>query len=116
MEDDDRFLLDTHTGAELGTERTPREASVTLRDGSSLCKCERVYELTVVIGSKVHGAGVVVGGASPGGRRHGQHVGEILPELGEQEDVVSGGVLDGFIDSWSPLSGTFWVKTRLLQS
>lgn len=59
---------------------------------------------------------MVVGGASTGGRRNGQHVGEILPELGEQEDVVRGGLLDGLIDSWSPLSGTFWVKARLLQA
>lgn len=116
MEDDDTFLVDTNTGAELGTERTPRQASVTFHDGNCLRKCECVCELTVVIGSKVHGAGVVVGGASTGGRRNGQHVGEILPELGEQEDVVSGSVLDGFIDSWSRLSGSFWVKTRLLQA
>lgn len=75
-----------------------------------------MHQLTVVVGSKVHGAGVVVGGASAGGRRNGQHVREILPELGEQEDVVSGGVLDGFIDSWGPLSGTLWVMTRLLQA
>lgn len=79
-------------------------------------KGECVHELTVVVGSKVHGAGVVVGGASTGGRRNSQHVREILPELGEQEHVVSGGVLDGFIDSWSPLRGTFWVMTRLLQA
>lgn len=84
--------------------------------GNSLCQRECVHELTVVIGSKVHGAGVVVGGASTGGRRNGQHVGEILPELGEQEDVVGGRVPDGFIDSWRPLIGTFRVKTRLLQA
>lgn len=116
MEDEDRFLVDTNTGAELGTEWRPRQASVTLDDGNSFCKCKCFSELTVVIGSKVHGAGVVVGGASTGSRRNGQHVGEILPELGEQEDVVSSSVPDGFIDSWSPLIGPFWVKTRLLQT
>lgn len=75
-----------------------------------------MYGLTVVIGSKVHGAGVVVGGACTGGWRNGQHVGEILPELGEQEDVVSGRVLDDFIECWSPLSGTFREDTGLLQA
>lgn len=116
MEDDDRFLVDTNTGAELGTEQTPKRVSITLDDGNKISKGECVHGLTVVVGSKVHGAGVVVGGASTGGRRNSQHVREILPELGEQEHVVSGGVLDGFIDSWSPLRGTFWVMARLLQA
>lgn len=36
MEDDDRFLVDTSTGAELGTGQTRRHASVTLHDRNSL--------------------------------------------------------------------------------
>lgn len=59
---------------------------------------------------------MVVGGASTGSWRNGQNVREILPEPGEQEHVVGGGVLDGFIDSWRPLSGNIWVKARLLQA
>lgn len=35
MEDDDRFLVDTNSGAELGTEKTPRWVGVMFDDGSS---------------------------------------------------------------------------------
>lgn len=115
MEDDDRFLVDTNTGAELGTEQTPKGFSITTDHDNKLKVGKCVDELTVVVGSKVHGAGVVVGRASTRGWSHSQHVREVLPELGEQEHVVSSGVLDGFIDSWRPLGGTFRVKTRLLQ-
>lgn len=62
-----------------------------------------VDELTVIICSQIHCAGVVVGSASTGCRGNSKHIREILLESGEQEDIVSCGMLDGLVDSWSPL-------------
>ena len=54
----------------------------------------RHASLTVVVCPQARGAGVVVGGPGAGRRGHGEHVREVLPEVGEQEDRVRGGLLD----------------------
>lgn len=76
---------------------------------------ECAYKLTVVISPEVHCAGVVVGRASTSGRCNSQHIQVILPEFGEEEHIVSGGMLDGFVDRWNPLTGYFWGNASLLQ-
>lgn len=70
MEDDDRFLVDTRPGAELGTRVTQKSkrVSVTINDMKNLSVGECAYKLTVVISPEVHCAGVVVGRASTSGR------------------------------------------------
>ncbi len=62
-----------------------------------------VYKLTVIIRSQVHRARMVVGRASTRCWGNSEHIREVLLESGEQEDIVCCGMLDGLIDSWSPL-------------
>lgn len=71
-------------------------------------------KLTVIIRSQVHCACMVVGRASSSCWGNSQHIREIFPEFGEQEDVVSCGVLYGLVDSWSPLVGDVWNDACLL--
>lgn len=57
---------------------------------------------------------MVVGRASSSCWGNSQHIREIFPEFGEQEDVVSCGVFYGLVDSWSPLVGDVWNDACLL--
>lgn len=68
MEDDDRFLVDTSSGAELGTEK--KHTSVSIKTTQAIFSSPREDQLTVVIGPQEHDAGVVVGGACTSGWSH----------------------------------------------
>lgn len=64
----------------------------------------------------MHCGGVVVGRASPCCWGDRQHIREILSEFGEEIDIIGCGLLDGFVDSRSPLIGHVWEDASLLQS
>lgn len=68
MEDDDRFLVDTSSGAELGTEK--KHTSLLIKTTQAIFSSLRVEKPTVVIGPQEHDAGVVVGGACTSGWSH----------------------------------------------
>lgn len=65
MEDDDRFLADTSSGAELGTEK--KHARPLIKKTQNIFSSPHVDKLTVVIGPQEHDAGVVVSGPCTGG-------------------------------------------------
>lgn len=73
-----------------------------------------VAQLTVIVRPQVHCAGMVVGRTSTSCWGYSEHIRKILPEFGEQEDVVSRGVLDCFVHSWGSLVGHIWEDARLL--
>lgn len=65
MDDDDRFLVDTSSGAELGTAKHTR--AHTSFNKKHKPSSQVFSRLTVVIGPQEHDAGVVIGGACTGG-------------------------------------------------
>lgn len=86
MEDDDRFLVDTRSGAELGAEKKEhlhaRLCHNKYMDHSEqVCLC--VDKLTVIVCSDVQDAGMVVGRASTRRWGNSYHIREILSQFGE---------------------------------
>lgn len=68
MEDDDRFLVDTSNGTELGTtEKKNMHIYICLCKNKNLISSECRDKLTVIVCPQVHCAGMVVGRASTSG-------------------------------------------------
>lgn len=68
IEDDDRFLVDTSNGAELGTKVKHTHKCIIVNIKTILAISECVDKLTVIIRPQVHCAGMVVGRAGASGR------------------------------------------------
>lgn len=113
MDDADMFRVETSSGAELGTEEKHSGIHVIVTTAGMLSV--RDQKRTIIVRSQVHCGCMVVGSPGCSCRGNGQHIREILPEFGEQEDVVIGAVLDGLVDQWRSLVWKGWRDPGLLQ-
>lgn len=107
MEVLERFLLAPGNGGELGTVRTQthKDKIMSFQSRSMnphalytcACKIQEIMS-TVFICSKVEGCSVVYSWSRTGCWGDFYDVGKILPELGEEVDVVCGCLRDGDVD------------------